>query len=268
MKTIYSCFPGGKHKCLTLSYDDGNIADRRLVSIFNEHGLKGTFHLNSELMQLNSDRWRIPQDEVKSLYAGHEVSCHTATHPSIARCPLPSVALEITKDRIVLESIVGYPVRGMSYPNGSHSKEIRDMLPSLGIEYARTVDETFWFGIPEDLLQWKATCHHNHRLMEMTDLFINQTYKQHLYLFYVWGHSYEFDRDDNWGLIEEFARLAGGRDDIWYATNIEIVDWMNDYTNLRFAADNSFVYNPSSRDVWISVDNEIVRIRGGEQKML
>ena len=44
MKVIYICFPEGKHKVLTMSYDDGKLADRRLVSIFNHYGIKGTFH--------------------------------------------------------------------------------------------------------------------------------------------------------------------------------------------------------------------------------
>ena len=43
-------FPEGKDKALTFSYDDGNIADKRLVSIFNNYGLKATFHLNSGML--------------------------------------------------------------------------------------------------------------------------------------------------------------------------------------------------------------------------
>ena len=35
MKNVYACFPGGKFKCLTMSYDDGQHHDRRLVEIFN-----------------------------------------------------------------------------------------------------------------------------------------------------------------------------------------------------------------------------------------
>ena len=40
-------FPGGKKKVLTFSYDDGNDSDRRLVQIFTDHHMKGTFNLNS-----------------------------------------------------------------------------------------------------------------------------------------------------------------------------------------------------------------------------
>ena len=44
-----------------------------------------------------------------------------------------------------------------------------------------------------------------------------------------WGHSYEFDNNDNWEVIENFAEYIGGRDDVWYATNIEIYDYVKDY---------------------------------------
>ena len=49
-KTIYTCFPQGKHKVLTMSYDDGKIFDRKLIEIFNKYGIKGTFHLNTGIM--------------------------------------------------------------------------------------------------------------------------------------------------------------------------------------------------------------------------
>lgn len=39
---------------------------------------------------------------------------------------------------------------------------------------------------------------------------------------YVWGHSYEFDNHDNWDVIEKFCAYMGNRNDIWYATNLEI----------------------------------------------
>ena len=44
---VQTLFPEGKFKALTFSYDDGNVADRRLVEIFNRYGMKGTFNLCS-----------------------------------------------------------------------------------------------------------------------------------------------------------------------------------------------------------------------------
>lgn len=267
MKTVYTCFPGGKYKCLTMSYDDGKLADRRLVALFNRTGIRGTFHLNSGLM--NTDENRIRPEEYRALYAGHEVACHTVTHPTIARCPMPSVVSQVLEDRIALERVMGAPVRGLSYPNGSTSPEICDMLRHTGIRYARVVGNSDGFAMPEDFMRWKATCHHGHRLMELADEFLALAKPQYQYLMYVWGHSYEFDRDGNWSLIEGFCEKMGGRDDIWYATNIEIVDYVDVFDRLQFAADNSFVYNPSAASAWLRVDNgEPIEIPGGAQVTL
>ena len=72
MNRVYCCYPGGKHKALTMSYDDGRVHDRRLIEIFNRYGIKGTFHLNSGLFQrMDGKDGRVQPDEVKELYKGH-----------------------------------------------------------------------------------------------------------------------------------------------------------------------------------------------------
>jgi hypothetical protein len=285
MNKIYKAFPGGKHKVLTLSYDDGKIEDRRLVAILNKNGIKCTFNLNSYMEQPGV---RIPKEEWKDVYAGHEVAVHTCTHPSISRCPNTEIVHEILDDRIELERIMGYPVRGMAYPNGSVSEQVCRIASDLGMEYGRIAADKYaavWsakegakeaegpillgdetgFGMPSDYMQWLPTCHHNHHLIEFGKKFMSLKKKQYLYMMYVWGHSFEFARNDNWNLIEEFAEMIGGQDDIWYATNIEIVDYNKVFENLCFSADNSFVYNPSAKSAWLLVnDTDYVEVKGGE----
>ncbi|HZG56814.1 polysaccharide deacetylase family protein [Paenibacillus sp.] len=265
MKQIVKSFPGGKHKVLTMSYDDGRNADRRLVDIFNRYGVKGTFHLNSGLLGVGD---RIGADEVSTVYAGHEVSAHTVTHPTIARSPKEQLVYEIMEDRKALERLTGYTVRGMSYPNGSYSKDIIDLLPHLGIAYARTVQSSKTFAMPDRLLEWNPTCHHKHDLLETAKAFDALHKRQYLYMMYVWGHSYEFDEQGNWDVIERFCEFIGGRETIWYATNIEIVDYLQAFDRLQFSAACDFVYNPSAASVWLSVDGDIVEAKGGERTWL
>jgi len=260
LRNIYICFPEGKHKVLTMSYDDGRIEDRRLVALFNQYGIKGTFHLNSGIVQEH----RVPVSEYKELYAGHEVSAHTYTHPTISRCPIDQVVQQVIEDRKYLEEAVGYPVRGMSYPNGSYSKEIIDALPSLGIRYSRIVGDSDSFAMPANYLEWKATCHHNHNLKKLGEEFLALKKTQYLYMMYVWGHSYEFTDRDNWSVIEDFCSMMSGKEDIWYATNIQIVDYMDAAKRLQFTAAGDCVYNPSYQSIWIKVDDVIREIKGGE----
>ncbi len=262
LRNIYTCFPEGKHKVLTMSYDDGRVEDRRLVKIFNENGIKGTFNLNSGI--LNDER-RIPQEEWKELYEGHEVACHTYTHPTIERCPIEQVIYQVLEDRKNLEKIMGYPVKGMAYPNGSYSEEIMEVLPKLGIKYSRIVGNSDGFAMPRDYMEWKSTCHHNHNLLQLGEQFCDLYKEQYLYMMYVWGHSYEFTDRNNWELIEEFCEMMGHRDDIWYATNIQIVEYMQAAKRLEYSADASFVYNPNAMSIWISVDRTIYEVPAGTQ---
>jgi peptidoglycan/xylan/chitin deacetylase (PgdA/CDA1 family) len=260
MRTIYFCYPGGKHKALTMSYDDGRSEDRRLVSIFNANGIKGTFNLNSGL---SGDGAKIPQAEWAELYRGHEIACHTLTHPTLERCPTEHVALQVLEDRKALERVTGYPVRGLAYPNGSHSPAIKALLPALGIAYARVVANGESFAQVTDPFEWKPTCHHDHRLSELGDEFLALRKTQYLYLMSVWGHSYEFAQKGNWDAIESFCGKMAFKDDVWYATNIEVIDNADACRRMRVAADGSFAHNPSAASVWLSVDGSIVEVPGG-----
>ncbi|MBS5764236.1 MAG: polysaccharide deacetylase family protein [Faecalimonas umbilicata] len=269
MKHLYVCFPQGRNKAVTLSYDDGRIEDRKFVSILNQNGLKGTFHLNFGYLngkdKGEEERYgkRVCEEEIAQLYQGHEVACHSLFHPTLTRCPGVFVAEQILSDRRGLEAIVGEPICGFSYPNGAVNQELKRILKDLGIVYGRVVGNTEDFDMPDDFMEWKATCHHNHHLLELTEQFLNKERNQHLNLFYVWGHSYEFSRDDNWELIEKFAEKIGGREDIWYATNLEIYQYMKAFQSLIFTADSSKVYNPSVQPVWLRVDEKLVEARPG-----
>ena len=262
---IYTCFPEGKAKALTMSYDDGKIQDERLVEIFNEYGIKGTFNINYGIMDSETDPKRIKKERVAELYKGHEVATHTLTHPTIERCPMTEVAAEILEDRNGLEKLVGKPVRGHAYPNGSYSEDIKLLFRQLGIAYGRVVQTKPDYALPADPLEWHPTCHHTDpELMKKAEYFANFQKRQYLKLMYVWGHSYEFDDRHNWEVIEEFCKYMGGREDIWYATNIEIIDYMDAAKRLQFTADNTKVYNPSTLNVWLQVDDKTyVEVKGG-----
>lgn len=261
IEKIYTCFPGGRHKALTFSYDDGREEDRRLVELLNRHGLRGTFNLNSGM---TDDPWRIPQREYGKLYQGHEIACHTSLHPTIARSPIDQVARQILEDRMILEDLTGGPVRGLAYPNGSYSRRIMELLPMLGIRYARIVPTTGAFEMPENWFAWAGTCHHNQDLLQRGEDFLGRHKTQYLNLMYVWGHSYEFTTYDNWNVIEDFCAMVSGHDEIWYATNIEIVDYMDAAERLQFTAAGDRVYNPSACTVWLEVDGRSVEAPGGE----
>ena len=254
-------YPQGKKKALTLSYDDGQVFDRKLVEIFNKYNMKGTFHLNSGTLGQGGF---VTVEEVKELYRGHEVSCHTVTHPYMNQLPQGQLIQEVWDDRRNLERMAGYPVRGMSYPFGVYDERSMKAIELLGIEYSRTVNATRGFNLPGDFLQWHPTCHHNDNLIEKLQEFKNQPPWANLPLFYIWGHSFEFDRENTWELIENFCSEASGDEEVWYATNIEIKDYISAMRSLVVNVDQNQIYNPTAVTVWAGNDNKLIEVKPGQ----
>lgn len=242
-------FPGFRTKALTFSYDDGQHFDRRLVEIFNRCQLKSTFHLVSGL--LDQDPW-VSSSEVRTLYAGHEVSCHTLTHPFLSRLPATEVMREVWFDRSKLEELAGYPIQGLSYPYGAFNSQTVETCRSAGFIYSRTTRSTGAFDLPDDFLLWHPTCHHRNA-PQYLDGFLKST--RDMALFYVWGHSHNFDTDQNWPLIEDFCKNIANRPEIWYATNIEVCRYIQAVRSLVISCSGHMVFNPSAQTVCIMRDN-------------
>lgn len=245
---VFDCFPGGRRKALVMSYDDGQIHDRRLVEIFNRYGIRGTFCLNSG--RLDRDGY-LSSGEIASLFAGHEVAVHTVTHPCLTHLPRERVIAEVMDDRRALEKLVGYPVRGMSYPGGDYNAAVTDLLPSLGIAYSRTVESPPSFTPPDDFMRWPISCHHG-SCIEKGKAFLQVPPKWGRQVFLVFGHSYEFPKANNWVLIEEFCVLLGRNPAIWYATHIEVADYLKALEQVRSSVDGTILTNPTGAEIWYS----------------
>ena len=271
---MYLRFPGGKTKALTLSYDDGVEADVRLLQIMKQYGLKGTFNLNSARYAEKDTGYtkenvhaRMSKKKCIEVLkdSGMEIAAHGLTHPHLERLSEPMCTYEVMRDRAELEKDYGCIVRGFAYPFGTYNDAVVEVLKQCGIVYARTVESTERFDIPTDWLRMPATCHHNNpRLMELATGFANAKIAAGPALFYLWGHSYEFDDNDNWNVIEEFAAYIGNREDIWYATNIEIFNYVEAYKKLVISMKGEHFYNPTSVDIYFELDGKTVCVKSGE----
>lgn len=256
----------GKKKVVTLSYDDGVIFDKRLMEICDKNGLRCTFNINSG--NYGDDTWDMSRENCIKLYKDtvHEVAIHGLTHPFFERLSSAELIREVIEDRRNLERDYGKVIRGCAYPFGTYNDDVMDVLSKCGIVYARTVDSTERFGFPQNWLALHPTCHHkNPKLMELAKEFaeIEPRFGQ-TYMFYLWGHTYEFNNDNNWEVIEEFVEYIGGRDDIWYATNIEIYDYITAYKRLEASYEGDIINNPSAIDVWVEVNGNEYSIKAGE----
>lgn len=255
-------YPKGLRKALTFSYDDGEIYDRRLAELLRSHGMRGTFHLNSGTLEPGDKGSRyVSAGELKAVYEGHEVACHGVQH----RCPTnltkQQLLLELQEDRKALEKLTGGLVQGMSYAYGRYSQEVIEAAKAIGIKYSRTVESTHNFFAPADFMQWHPTCHHGDRLLELGDAFLSTAGRYELPLMYVWGHSFEFGRTGDWSVIEAFVERMAGKEDIWYASNMEIYSYINAVRQQEFSADGLTMYNPTAVCVWVDTEKGLLEAK-------
>lgn len=277
MSSMWMRFPGGLTKAVTLSYDDGVEQDARLLEIMNRYGLKGTFNLNSGLFAPEGTVYpagqvhrRMTEKETVELLAnsGQEVAIHAYYHGELKGLPPAYAVWQIVRDKEKLESIFGRIIRGMAYPYGKCSDDFTKTMKDCGVAYARTVQSTYRFDIPDNWLSMPVTCHHKDpELMNLAKTFVESKFYRPQ-MFYLWGHSYEFEADNNWQVIEQFAEYISGHDDIWYATNIEICDYVEAWRNMHISANGRHLYNPSAMSLWMEIDKKIYRIGSGKNLVL
>ena len=279
MRYRFLRYPGGLYKAVTLSYDDGCPEDIRFADTISAHGLKCTFNFNCDaLRSVNLTREQVTEH---MLDQGHEVAIHGAYHRAQgALRPIEGIH-DVLACRTELEWRYGRIIRGMAYPdtgircfsNGADYDTVKRYLTDLDIAYARTLGgDNADFRLPTDWHAWMPTAHHaNPNLFAWIDAFLAIDLSRPMgpagrypRLFYLWGHSYEFERGGNWSLLDDICARLGGKEGVWYATNMEIYDYVTAYHSLIYSADGRMVYNPTLKTVWFDQDGRLYSIAPGE----
>ncbi len=224
----------GKMKAVTFSYDDGVTQDQRFIEILNKYRLKGTFNINSARLGQGGGSFahgrtvahvKPRAEELPGIYRGHEVAGHTLNHVHLCALSDDEIVKEVQEDLDALSAIMGYPIIGSVFPYGEYDERVLQVIRErTDAKYSRGVKNTFGFDISEDLLSYAPSVRHAkwEEMFQMAEQFIQMT-PDKPQLFFIWGHTYEFDRDMKfWHRMDDFCRLISGHDDIFYGTNSEV----------------------------------------------
>ena len=261
-------FPGFKNKAVTLSYDDGTKYDEKLIEIMKRYGLRGTFNISSAFF---GNGIYLSKQGAKDLYTqdGIEVAVHGRQHLPLSELPCALAVKEIISDREALEDMFSTIIVGMAYAEGSYNDRVVQILQDCGIEYARVGKASNNFSLPTDWYRMSMTCHHNDpTLNELLDKFLSDPKDLYIWhdnpkLFSLWGHSSEFEINNNWDIFSDFAARLGNREDIWYATNKELFEYVQAFGRLRFSVSGKTIFNPSQIGVYLNWFGKEIYISGG-----
>lgn len=292
---VFLRFPGGRAKALSFTFDDGTVEDRWLADRFGELGLRGTFNLNSglfpapgtDLSKLNIDIYPVrdiqhrmtAQEAAEALDRPYvEIASHGSLHADPTLLDTPSLLWELMSDRQTLEKLFSRPVTGYAYPQGAFNDRVTEAAQSCGFEYARTAFMSHSFGLPDDLMRLAPTCSYgepapgNPSVTELAERFLSFVPTTGMYygttmsqFFNIFGHTYEMNVCA--GLKDRLDTLLGtlsGRDDVWYATNLEVVRYVKAFNSLVWSADRSSVYNPGAQRIWFYCADGTASVAPGE----
>jgi hypothetical protein len=84
----------------------------------------------------------------------------------------------------------------------------------------------------------------------------------------LWGHSYEFQTENNWQIMENFCKKMSGRKDIYYATMAEIALYIQAAEKLIFQPEKNSFKNASGREIFFRYKNQKIKLSPGAEFVL
>lgn len=267
---ITKLFPNGKAKSFNVTYDDGVLQDVRFVELLNKYNLKGTFNINSGLME-NEFEWvhengcvvkRLSKDKVVSLYLGHEIASHSLTHPYMDNLSESEILYELQSDKTNLERLFGKEIKGFAVPFDYYSELIEKCVKQAGFSYARISEESHSFTPHTDYFKWKATVFHtDSNLKELSQQFIKSD--KELALFQIVGHSYDLDIENTWDRLESVFIEIAAQKDILPMTTIDIIEYLKAMETAEIT-DRTFKNN-SNISLWFSDNKSTFEVKPKEE---
>lgn len=263
-------YPGGKAKAFNITYDDGILQDVRFVALLNRYGLKGTFNLNSQLMEQEFE-WvhpngmtvkRLSRDAVRHLYDGHEIAAHTLTHPYLNDKAERELLWEIGEDKRRLEELFGREVSGFGVPFHFYDENIVDCVRKCGFEYGRNSELTHDYSPWQDPYAWSCGIFH---LEPELDGFVEGFFRtdEELALCQIVGHSYDLDAENMWQKMENILARMAADDTVCSMTHLELVRYLRAME--QAVIEENVIENPSKRSLWFCVDGQVLELAPGQR---
>lgn len=167
------------------------------------------------------------------------------------------------ESREELEEIFGKgSIKSFVWPYGlQNNASLHAALVADGYNSIRktgALDDTTGFSFPEDRMAWSYNAH-NKNLLESMEKYENYPDDGELKFFAFGVHSYDFERDNNWNVLEEFAEKYGNRpNDYYYATVSELLEYEDAIKALRIT--DSEIVNDSDKEIFLTVNGKKISV--------
>ncbi len=242
--SIYADIAKRKRVIVTTSWDDGHILDLKLADLLRKYSVGGTFYISPRDHEIIPEK-RLSNEQIRSLLPDFEIGAHTMTHR-----PLPTISDDAANEEIItskkyLEEVIGGPVTSFCYPRGEYTPTHAIMTKQAGFHLSRTVAR-FSYDTGSNPFELPTSVHtYDHfsdvwgvlRLAKFNPMRFLKLYRnweaqaiamfdavsKRGGIFHLWGHSWEVDDHNDWNRLERVLQYVGGRANVSYVANRELV---------------------------------------------
>jgi peptidoglycan/xylan/chitin deacetylase (PgdA/CDA1 family) len=217
----------------TTSWDDGHPLDLRVAELLARHGCSGTFYVPRTNRE---GRPVLAAGELRTLGARFEIGGHTLDHVRLTCIPAAERDRQLRDGKRFIEDELGRAITGFCYPGGRHDRAVRRAVRAAGFGYARTVTNLS-IDPPRDRFQvattlqlfphprttyltnfsrrgdWRSRAHPlaiclGHDALDDCLEALLRFAAERGGVFHLWGHSWELDAHDLWGVLDRVLRVA------------------------------------------------------------
>lgn len=195
------------------SWDDGSIADLRIVSLLQQYDLPGTFFIPAE-RKLNWASVKLIAEQ------GFKIGSHTVNHPQdLKMLEDDFLWFEIDTSKGILETVlrgIQNEVDEFCYPRGRYNNTVIAQVEKSGYKSARTtkvlVTDLSWQTTP---FEKPTTIHVYDKRSEYggqkwdelaQKLFRDAKKRGDQGYFHLWGHADEISKNNDWQRLENFLK--------------------------------------------------------------
>jgi len=144
MRDVVACLRG-QLSCppspVALTFDDG-YDDNALnaLPVLKRYGIPATFYVVAGSVGTPGYMTWAQLAELQE--SGMEIGSHTVTHADLTVLTIDQARDELVRSRELLEAGLGQPVESFSYPAGSYSAEVAELVREVGYTSAVTTQQT------------------------------------------------------------------------------------------------------------------------------
>jgi peptidoglycan-N-acetylglucosamine deacetylase len=192
---------------VTISIDDGDVADLRTAELLDKYGLQATFYIPAR----NPERPVMPASQVRELAARFEIGAHTLNHAPLKSLRDSEAYSEILQGKQWLEDTIGTPAISFCYPQGKFNRSTPGLVKKAGFLGGRTCLFNL-HSFPRDPFLWGLSTHAcwHSRLIQLRHAALEGNFTGMLNFFAVYNGTTDWQQHFEYALdhVEQHGGIA------------------------------------------------------------